>query len=53
MTQRDLEKGLAATEREVLESAKGALASEVAVVKGIDLAEAVEMLETIIDEKIT
>ena len=53
LTQRDFEKGLAATEREGLESAKGALASEVAVVKGIDLAEAVEMLETIIDEKIT
>lgn len=50
LAQRDLEKGLAATEREVLEGAKAMLASEVAVVKGISLSEAqkqiVETLET-------
>ncbi len=51
LTQRDFEKSLAATEREVLESAKSALASEIAVVKELDLTEALEMLESIIARK--
>lgn len=37
LAKRDLEKGLAATEREVMESAKAMLASEFAVVAGTDL----------------
>lgn len=37
LSKRDLEKGLAATEREVMESAKAMLASEFAVVAGTDL----------------
>jgi CarD family transcriptional regulator len=53
LTQRDLERGLAGTEREVLENAKVVLASEVAVVKGLDLADATQMLENIIAEKST
>jgi CarD family transcriptional regulator len=40
LAQRDLDKGLAATEREVLESAKGMLASELAVVQSITLSAA-------------
>ena len=51
LTQRDFEKSLSATEREVLESAKSALASEIAVVKELDLTEALEMLESIIARK--
>ncbi len=40
LAQRDLEKGLAATEREMLEGAKVMLASEIAVVQGTSLGEA-------------
>ena len=40
LAQRDLEKGLAATEREMLEGAKGMLASELAVVQSVSLSEA-------------
>lgn len=50
LAQRDVDKGLAATEREVLENAKSMLASELAVVQGIDLDEASRQLdETIAD----
>ncbi len=37
LAKRDVEKGLAATEREVLENAKAMLASELAVVQSLDL----------------
>ena len=50
LSTRDIEKGLAATEREVLENAKITLASELAVVQGIDLDEANKQLEKIITE---
>ena len=50
---RDLEKGLAATEREVMETAKEMLVSEIAVVKGISFDEAKEEIETLISENIT
>ncbi len=40
LAQRDLDKGLAATEREVLEGAKGMLASELAVVQSTTLSAA-------------
>ena len=45
LAQRDFDKGLAATEREVLENAKSMLASELAVVQAILLEEAVQQLE--------
>jgi len=40
LAQRDLDKGLAATEREVLEGARMMLASELAVVQDISLSDA-------------
>ncbi len=40
LTQRDLEKGLADTEREIMERSRDMLASEIAVVKGISFKEA-------------
>lgn len=52
LAQRDVEKGLAATEREVLENAKSMLASELAVVQGISLTEASGQLADLIAEKI-
>ena len=52
LAQRDLDKGLAATEREVLENAKSMLASELAVVQGIGLDDAALMLEQLIAAKI-
>ncbi len=45
LAKRDVEKGLAATEREVLENAKTMLASELAVVQGIPLDEAENQLD--------
>ncbi len=48
LAERDLEKGLAATEREIMEAAKLSLASELAVVQNIDLAGA----QTQISEKL-
>lgn len=45
LSQRDLERGLAATEREMLESAKSALASELAVVQQSSLEEAQAQIE--------
>lgn len=53
LSRRDLDKGLAATEREVLENAKSALASELAVVQQVSLEEAHQQIETVIAEKIT
>lgn len=51
LLRRDLEKGLADTEREIMERAKDMLASELAVVQGITLKEATnqikERIETI------
>ncbi|UCH27123.1 MAG: hypothetical protein JSV66_05645 [Trueperaceae bacterium] len=52
LSQRDLEKGLAATERDVLENAKTMLISELAVVQGTSLQEATEQLENVITENI-
>jgi CarD family transcriptional regulator len=48
LAKRDVEKGLAATEREVLENAKTMLASELAVVQDIPLDEAERQLDEVI-----
>lgn len=53
LARRDIEKGLAATEREVLEHAKSMLASELAVVEQVTLGEAAGKLEAFIAERIT
>ena len=45
LAKRDVEKGLAATEREVLENAKTMLASELAVVQDVALPEAEKQLD--------
>ena len=47
---RDMEKGLAATEREVMEKAKDMLISELAVVQDLELTEARKQLEGFISE---
>ncbi len=52
LAKRDIDKGLAATEREVLENAKSMLASELAVVQKLSLADAAQQLESVIDERI-
>ncbi len=52
LAKRDIEKGLAATEREVLENAKSMLASELAVVQKLSLADAAQQLESVIDDRI-
>jgi len=52
LARRDLEKGLAATEREVMESAKSLLASEIAVVSGSDLRSAEARLATLLRERV-
>jgi len=52
LSKRDIEKGLAATEREVLESAKNMLSSELAVVQKLSLADASSQLEAFIAERI-
>lgn len=52
LAKRDLEKGLAATEREVMESAKMLLASEFAVVGGTDLATAEARLASLLRERV-
>lgn len=48
LAKRDVEKGLAATEREVLDTAKGMLASELAVVQELNLEEAEQQLEEVV-----
>ena len=53
LAKRDLEKGLAATEREVLENAKEMLGSELAVVQGMSLKEAADQLEEFINEAVS
>ncbi|MEJ2289073.1 MAG: hypothetical protein P8Y02_10605 [Deinococcales bacterium] len=53
LSKRDIEKGLAATEREVLESAKSMLTSELAVVQQLSLDEASAQLEAFVAERIT
>lgn len=50
LVRRDVEKGLAATEREVLETAKDMLVSELAVVTETSLAEARAALERFLSE---
>ena len=50
LAKRDLEKGLAATEREVMETAKEMLISELAVVQDIDFAQAKAELEALIEQ---
>ena len=50
LSQRDVEKGLAATEREILQNAKTMLASEFAVVQDITLSQAAAQLEETIRE---
>lgn len=50
LSQRDIEKGLAATEREVMEKAKDMLSSELAVVQDISLKEAVRQIHDTIAE---
>jgi CarD family transcriptional regulator len=52
LARRELEKGLAATEREVLDTAKSMLASELAVVGDLDLASAANRLDDVIAERI-
>lgn len=52
LARRDVEKGLAATEREVLDTAKSMLASELAVVTDIDLAAAAKRLDAVIAERV-
>ena len=53
LSKRDIEKGLAATEREVLESAKSMLSSELAVVQELSLEDASHQLDDFIAERIT
>lgn len=48
LAKRDVEKGLAATEREVLENAKTMLASELAVVQSVSLDDATAQLDEVI-----
>ena len=50
---RDLEKGLAATEREVHENAKEMLSSELGVVQGISLAAAKQQINDFLAEKMS
>jgi CarD family transcriptional regulator len=52
LARRDVEKGLAATEREVMEAAKSLLASEFAVVSGSELDRAEDRIETLLRERI-
>jgi len=52
LARRDLDKGLAATEREVMETAMSMLSSELAVVLEIDLDNAHAMLEAVVSERI-
>jgi len=48
LAKRDVEKGLAATEREVLDTARMMLSSELAVVKGTDLETAEAELDAVV-----
>jgi CarD family transcriptional regulator len=53
LSRRDLDKGLAATEREVLEHAKVMLASELAVVEGVSLEAAAQRLDEVVAQRIS
>lgn len=53
LSRRDLDKGLAATEREIFDNAKVMLASELAVVEACELDEAMARLETVVSERVT
>ena len=53
LAKRDIEKGLAATEREVMENAKAMLASEFAVVADTDLKAAEARLEELLRERLS
>ena len=53
LSKRDIEKGLAATEREVLENAKSMLSSELAVVQKLSIDDASRQLDDFIAERIT
>ena len=53
LARRDLEQGLAATEREVLDTAQSMLGSELAVVTGIDLADAMVRLDAVVAERVS
>lgn len=53
LSMRDLEKGLAATEREVFETAKDMLSSELAVVQDITLPDAKAQINTFLAEKMS
>ena len=48
LAKRDVEKGLAATEREVLDTARMMLASELAVVQDVELDEAEAQLDEVV-----
>lgn len=50
LAKRDVEKGLAATEREVMENAKAMLASEFAVVLDVSLSDAVARIDALLRE---
>lgn len=52
LARRDLEKGLAATEREMFENAKALLASELAVVTDSDFTSALTRIHDVIDHRI-
>lgn len=52
LARRDLEKGLAATEREVMENAKAMLASEFAIVADTELRAAEDRIETILRDRL-
>ncbi|MDQ3396968.1 MAG: CarD family transcriptional regulator [Deinococcota bacterium] len=47
---RDFEKGLAATERQIMEDAKGLLASEIAVTESLSLQEATAKIDEVISQ---
>ncbi len=53
LSRRDLDKGLAATEREILDNAKVMLASELAVVEDSDLEQALKRLEAVVSERVS
>ena len=52
LARREVEKGLAATEREVLDTARSMLASELAVVEDLDLVGAAKRLDDVIAERV-
>lgn len=53
LSRRDLEKGLAVTEREMLDAARNALATELAVVQQSDVATALATIDGVIEQRIT